>query len=290
MPVQPEDELFAGARKLLEDATADVGQLRAMLSALLVRGQAQERLLERVTRLSDGYQRAERDRGDGYLRHYERELKRIEKIVRISDRYQLMLQEANHRLGQMAKTDQLTGLPNRHHAVEVIESQINLVNRQSARFCLAILDIDYFKSINDRFGHAAGDSALSSVAGALRKSARDYDFCARWGGEEFLVLLPFTGAAEAMPVLERIRKAIGELQFSVDAQGARLTASVGFALYHPGELSHQCLQRADLALYRAKREGRNCIRGEADPVDTLSPDRCTSFEAGGKLRSGAQPT
>ena len=272
MSALPEDKLFAEARNLLEDAEADAMQLRAMLSALLVRGQAQERLLERVTRLADGYQRAERDRGDGYLRHYERELKRIEKIVRISDRYQLMLQEANHRLEQMAKTDQLTGLPNRHHAVGFIESQINLANRQSARFCLAILDIDYFKSINDQFGHAVGDSVLFSVADSLRSGARDYDFCARWGGEEFLVLLPFTGLTEATVVLERIRKAIGELQFAVDGRVGRLTVSVGYALFHPGELSHQCLQRADLALYRAKREGRNCIRGAEDPDEVLSPD------------------
>lgn len=266
----PEDALFSEARLLLEAGQIDEARWRRVLAALLSRGLAQDRLLERLTRLSDGYQRAERDRGNDYLRHYERELKRIEKIVRISDRYQLMLQEANQQLAQVAKTDQLTGLPNRRCAAEVIESQIKLVSRQSASLVLGILDVDYFKSINDRFGHAAGDLALTRLAEVLRQEARGYDFCARWGGEEFLLLLPFTTLIEAHSVLERLRRRIEQLSLAFDGQIASLTVSIGCAAYDEGELSHQWLQRADVALYQAKQAGRNQVH-MADGPEASAP-------------------
>ena len=176
------DPLLGTVAGLLASDNPCLEDLRAGLAALLQRCADQERVLERVTRLSDGFQRAERDRGADYLKHYLNEVRRVEKIVRISDRYQEMLRELNDRLTRMANTDYLTSLANRRYASEQLDSCLDLARRHHKPLCLALVDIDCFKLVNDRFGHHVGDLAICSVANAMAQNMRDSDWCARWGG------------------------------------------------------------------------------------------------------------
>ncbi len=254
-----DDSLLVRAASMLQQESAGVAELRSVLEALLGRCHDQQRLLDRVTRLSDGYQRAERERGHDHLKHYLRELRRVEKIVRISDRYQVMLQEMNGRLVSMANTDALTGLANRRFACEELESRINLVQRNNGSLCVALADIDRFKQVNDSFGHAAGDKAIKLIADTLQAGLRDYDLCARWGGEEFLILLSFSRLDDAGQLLERLRLAIESMVFGVAETTLPLSISIGVSEYRSGEASFEVLKRADEALYLAKNAGRNTV-------------------------------
>lgn len=254
-----EDPLLERVRAELSDVGLGVEQLRHSLAELLQRCQEQQRLLDRVTRLSDGYQRAERDRGEGYLKHYMRELRRVEKIVRISDRYQDMLRDANTQLASMANTDALTGLPNRRFACEELDSRINLVARNGGELCVALADIDRFKQLNDSFGHAAGDQAIRQVAATFAGGLRNYDLCARWGGEEFLILLPMTSVVAAEALLERVRREIASLSFEHRGSQRSLSVSIGVTQLKGQESASDILRRADEALYLAKNAGRNRV-------------------------------
>ncbi len=252
------DPLLGTVSTLLADDSASVKDLRAGLAALLQRCADQERLLERVTRLSDGFQRAERDRGADYLKHYLNEVKRVEKIVRISDRYQEMLRELNSRLTCMANTDYLTSLVNRRFACEQLESALDLARRYRRPLCLAVIDIDFFKLVNDRFGHHVGDQAICAVAKLLAQSVREGDLCARWGGEEFLLIFPATALPEAFSLVEEVRQCVAAANLPVDDRTSlNFSVSIGLAQFDGGELAHELIRRVDAALYQAKRSGRN---------------------------------
>lgn len=166
-------------------------------------------------------------------------------------------------LEKLASLDGLTGIPNRRHATE--QGSAALARAADARtpLSLALLDIDYFKRINDAEGHAAGDAALRDIAAILKRMVRRSDIVARWGGEEFLVLLPGLGAAEAEEVVDRIRAEALRLE-------RPLRFSAGIAAAAPGERDLEAIvARADTALYEAKRTGRSrsVIAGEAAPQD-----------------------
>lgn len=186
---------------------------------------------------------------------------RLEKITRISDRYHESLRVTSAELEEAAMTDALTGLRNRRYLMEQLKKESLRSERQAEPFALAIVDVDFFKSINDRFGHEAGDVALFQVAQSIRSGLREYDICGRWGGEEFLILLPNTSLANAQLVLERVRKAIANISLDCldQEQAPQLTASMGLTLHQPGESCSSTVDRADLALYRAKSSGRNRI-------------------------------
>ncbi len=252
------DPLLGTVATLLASEDASVDDLRAGLAALMQRCSDQERILERVTRLSDGFQRAERDRGASYLKHYLNEVRRVEKIVRISDRYQEMLRELNGRLTCMANTDYLTSLVNRRFACEQLENTLDLARRYERPLCLAVIDMDSFKLINDRFGHHIGDQAICTVAKLLAQGVREGDLCARWGGEEFLIVLPSTVLAEALSMLEDMRRQVEAASLEMDDRTSiHFSVSVGLAQYDGSELAHELIRRADAALYQAKRAGRN---------------------------------
>ena len=124
-----------------------------------------------------------------------------------------------------------------------------------------LCDLDHFKNINDGWGHAMGDQVLVAVANALRASTRDADTVARWGGEEFLVVLPETREGEAIDLAERLRARVEGLQVADRHQcPVPVTLSMGIARLAPGETGAGWLKRADEALYRAKAQGRNCCR------------------------------
>jgi diguanylate cyclase (GGDEF)-like protein len=165
--------------------------------------------------------------------------------------------ERTQALEQQARTDALTGLLNRHGMHQALGNESQRALRQGTRFGLIWLDIDNFKTLNDDLGHGAGDQALMRVAQLLKSSIRPYDMAARWGGDEFLVLLSPCDEQALRGTGERIRLAI-EQESGPEMSG--LTVSVGGSLAAPGEEIDAVLQRADDALYKAKAAGRNLFR------------------------------
>lgn len=162
--------------------------------------------------------------------------------------------ERERRLFYLATTDKLTKLLNRHAGIKMFENLLYQAQRYGVPFSLLILDIDDFKKINDELGHLAGDLALCKVAKAIKKGTRKSDIAIRWGGEEFLILLPHT--ADPIPIGEKIRRLINAI--SIDGYGP-LSVSVGATTYREGDTIDSMIQRADSALYSAKRKGKNRV-------------------------------
>ncbi len=139
-------------------------------------------------------------------------------------------------------------------------------DRSGAPFCIAILDLDFFKKINDKYGHQTGDAVLKAFADCGTETVRPLDCFGRYGGEEFEVMLTQTDLDGAKIVAERLRKAISSLNFSAISPDLRLTVSIGLARYRPGEDITAVEKRADAALYRAKAGGRNRVEVELDDI------------------------
>lgn len=167
----------------------------------------------------------------------------------------------NRELERLANTDPLSGLQNRRGFSEAAERAIRKGPGEDCRFFLLMLDIDFFKQVNDRHGHDAGDAAIRNVAVVMREALRSKDLVARWGGEEFVALLSLNGRKEALMVAERLRMRIASTTFS-GGPGVALgmTASIGL-VDGPGEGEglDAFVRRADLALYEAKAKGRNRV-------------------------------
>ena len=160
---------------------------------------------------------------------------------------------------QKAMIDPLTGLPNRAAWSERVEHEVLDWQENGGHLAMAILDLDHFKRINDGYGHLAGDKVLKIVADQLRKRLRGRDFIARFGGEEFVLLLPQTSPPAAVQVAETLRAAIEACPFHFKGERVVITASIGISAFRSGERGDQVLKRADDALYRAKDKGRNRI-------------------------------
>ena len=160
---------------------------------------------------------------------------------------------------QKALIDPLTGLPNRAAWNERLDEEISQWHQQGNSLLLAMLDLDHFKRINDNYGHLAGDKVLKIIATVLRKRLRGSDFIARFGGEEFVLLMPATLPATGASLLEKLRAAIEGCPFHFKGEPVTVTLSMGMTAFRPGEHSDAALKRADQALYRAKHAGRNRI-------------------------------
>jgi len=180
----------------------------------------------------------------------------------------------NARLHRMverqALVDGLTGLANRRQADEALASEIARTERLGGPVGLILADVDDFKAVNDRFGHPTGDIVLRDLAGTLRENVREIDTAARWGGEEFALILPGTDLEGAAQVAERIRAALAEREIlSVDGAALHVTASFGVATSNPTTTVQQLVEAADEALYRAKRAGKDRVYAGTDPVTRL---------------------
>ena len=160
----------------------------------------------------------------------------------------------------LATTDELTLLANRRHMHELLAVEQQRRAACPNHVCVALLDIDFFKAINDKYGHAAGDLVLQSFAREAGATLRSADTLARWGGEEFLLLMPDTRLDEALAVLERIGARVTALRVDAVDPTLRVTFSAGVAASLPLERFDEAIQRADEAMYRAKASGRNCVR------------------------------
>ncbi|MDA8425585.1 MAG: diguanylate cyclase [Treponema sp.] len=168
------------------------------------------------------------------------------------------------RLEELATTDPLTQLPNRRYSLDRIDCEVDRSRRSGKSFCLGILDIDFFKKVNDRFGHASGDLVLSAFAGLLRSSLRAQDLAGRWGGEEFALVLPETDLAGAAVLAERLLAEVRRLRVALPSAGRideiGTTATIGLAEFDPrGDDIEALMKRADEALYKGKRGGRDRV-------------------------------
>jgi two-component system cell cycle response regulator len=160
---------------------------------------------------------------------------------------------------EMSMTDALTGLLNRYGLQRALQRELSEARRYTRPLSCLLLDIDFFKSINDTHGHAAGDAALMQTARVLTESVRGSDVVCRYGGEEFLVLAPETDARGAHSLAEKIRLAVSSRLFGEGPRAFALTLSAGVAELRPGESGNDMIARADLALYQAKQRGRDRV-------------------------------
>jgi diguanylate cyclase (GGDEF)-like protein len=169
------------------------------------------------------------------------------------------LHRYQNRLEKIATTDSLTGLINRQAFDFLFGEYLKDTVRNNTIFSAIIFDIDFFKKINDRYGHLIGDTVIKKVSEISKMSVRRNDYVARWGGEEFIVLLKNCGLEEAKQVAEKIRSAVEKYEFDVDLNHFYVTVSLGAALYIFPETADSFFARTDKALYQAKQQGRNCV-------------------------------
>jgi len=175
----------------------------------------------------------------------------IETLQDISERKKL-----EEELARLATTDSLTGLCNRHRFNELLEQEVARARRYHAPLSLIMFDLDYFKNINDTYGHAVGDQVLRSVAEVLRKNVRDTDWVGRWGGEEFMVLCPEATEQDAMLIAEKLRRLVEGHAFETVKM---ITVSCGVTRFKAHDSVDAFVSRADDGLYRAKEKGRNIV-------------------------------
>ena len=167
------------------------------------------------------------------------------------------LARALAQLQAIATRDELTGLPNRRQMQALMDQELLRSLRHHHDFCIAVVDLDHFKRVNDEHGHAAGDAVLRAFAQAGQAAMRATDVLARWGGEEFLVLLPDTSMPPALGGMERLRQHVAALQIDVGEAKVSITVSIGLTGHRRSDTLAETLARADQLLYRAKAEGRN---------------------------------
>jgi diguanylate cyclase (GGDEF)-like protein len=169
----------------------------------------------------------------------------------------LALENAVARIQEIATRDELTGLPNRRSMMAMAQDNALRRARGGLPFYIAMVDLDHFKAVNDTFGHAVGDQALRAFAAQAQAVLRNTDVIGRWGGEEFLLLLPESPPGEPTVGVERLRLHLADLAVCAAAPQLRIGFSAGFTRYSEGEPISQAIERADRALYKAKEEGRN---------------------------------
>lgn len=219
-------------------------------------------LLESQTRR----EQAMRDLADANLHLEARIAERTAELSQLNAALRGEIEErksAEQQLEKAATSDFLTGLLNRPAMLRLLEQESGRVHRSTAPFSLALADLDHFKPINDRFGHAVGDQALTRIADLLRSTLRRQDAICRWGGDELLIFLPETTLAGAAEAAEKIRHRLAELPLIVRGEELHLSISMGVAEADRDEEVTEVVRRADEALYRAKQEGRNRVARSA---------------------------
>lgn len=189
-------------------------------------------------------------------------LARVRTQLRIKDLND-QLRAANDRLKELVDTDDLTGLFNMRSVYQRVESEIQRARRFNRQVCIVMMDMDYFKTVNDGHDHLFGSFVLSEVGAIIRRSIRNIDLGARYGGDEFLMILTETNVEGAAKFCERLRNTIGGHHFKSGKDEIDLTCSIGFAITPAGDNQTDArglVRAADHALYEAKRAGRNCVK------------------------------
>ncbi|NIM18397.1 MAG: diguanylate cyclase [Candidatus Aminicenantes bacterium] len=206
-------------------------------------------------------------------KEYSKLLKQTIKITRIGDSNQKKLLLANEqiekqkeelrlayqKMERLARTDPLTKLSNRRDFLERFRHEVNRFERSRKSFSVVLGDIDDFKVLNDQYGHDCGDFILINISSLMRAMIRKQDFVARWGGEEFIFLLPESSLEGGQKVAEAIRKKISAESFSFNGQRISITLTLGVCEFNGTMGIDTCIKKADEALYRGKERGKNCV-------------------------------
>jgi diguanylate cyclase len=179
------------------------------------------------------------------------------------------LQAALHKVTELATLDELTGAYNRRYLMNMLEYAKGRSDRDGGSFCLCLIDLDFFKQLNDACGHLAGDAVLKGVSDTFNRMLRSTDIFARYGGDEFILMLPQTSLETAQLCTARIRRELGTLRVEGVPDDFRITISIGIAQYRIPENISSLLERADSALYQAKNGGRDRVETE----ELHSPNR-----------------
>ncbi|WP_409498159.1 GGDEF domain-containing protein [Pseudomonas fragi] len=233
-----------GLQNSVQDAV-DLNSLKHLL----------ENRLEGLLGAMDQHQQQRNAREQEVSAHLQGLAERIAQMEQQAQDYREHLEEQR----QKALIDPLTGLPNRAAWGERLQHEVEQWQNHGKPLLIAMLDLDHFKRINDGYGHLAGDKVLKIIAAQLRKHLRPVDFIARFGGEEFVLLMPDTPLAAGVQGVERLRAAIEACPFHFKGEPVTITLSIGVSAFRPGDRSDQVLKRADEALYQAKHRGRNCV-------------------------------
>jgi len=200
----------------------------------------------------------------GYLPKGSLSQEKLQNIIDVALDKWTRLQQATadkEKLEILATFDSLTGLYNRRAILGKLRDLINLANRYKEDFSLSMLDIDHFKRVNDRYGHLTGDEVLEKIATLIRRNIRDTDIVGRYGGEEFIIILPKTNLSSSWGVAERLRTILEETEMKDSAGNVfAITVSQGLAGWERGEDATSLISRADEALYKAKEKGRNRVQ------------------------------
>ncbi|MES9991983.1 MAG: diguanylate cyclase [Candidatus Thiodiazotropha sp.] len=250
------NEIAEHGRNLSQQVTSHVGDLGASVQEATDLQQLKSTVRERISLIQsniDSYLQQEQE-WHQKSEASEKELKhRLEKLEKESSELRSRMVEAHH----MALIDAVTGLPNRLAYEERVEQEYARWKRFDEPLCMLVWDIDDFKSINDRFGHQAGDKALRVIANNLQSRLRVTDFIARYGGEEFVCLLCGTKGDEALKVADEMRKSVQTKGFHSAGKPVTVTISCGIAPFQNNESIDNVFSRADKALYEAKKAGKN---------------------------------
>ena len=177
-----------------------------------------------------------------------------------TEELEALVEERTEALHRLTITDHLTKLLNRRGFIDCWERKLNLANREKKILGILIIDIDYFKKFNDMYGHDCGDQTLIDVAATIKNSVRSYDDCARWGGEEFVVLIYSTTDEELENIAENIRQRVKKTKIFIDGHELQLTISLGGYLCKNTQSLDEAITKADNALYSAKESGRDCYK------------------------------
>lgn len=170
------------------------------------------------------------------------------------------LNQTLEKISELAITDELTGMHNRRYAMQVLKQQKGMADREAYSFAICFFDLDLFKAINDNYGHHVGDLVLKKFSELARGAVSDIDYCSRFGGEEFVLILVKKNIEAAHEIAEHIRKLMQNADFESIGKGLNVTVSVGVSEFVPQEEIEHCLSRADEALYEAKGAGRNQVK------------------------------
>ncbi|WP_426212143.1 GGDEF domain-containing protein [Pseudomonas sp. TWR2-1-1] len=238
----------------LQNSVHDAVDLRSLKHIL-------ENRLEGLLGTLDQHQQQRDAREQEVAAHLQGLAERVVQMEQQAQGYREHLEEQR----QKALIDPLTGLPNRAAWGERLGLEVRRWQTEASPLLIAMLDLDHFKRINDGYGHLAGDKVLKIIATQLCKHLRPGDFIARFGGEEFVLLIPGATLATGAPLLEKLRAAIAGCPFHFKGEPVTITASIGVSAFRPGDRSEHVLKRADDALYRAKHNGRNCIEADLQP-------------------------
>jgi diguanylate cyclase (GGDEF)-like protein len=182
---------------------------------------------------------------------------RVEKLTAENEQLKTELVNMVRSLDLASRIDGMTGLANRRDIMEKIDREATRSQRHKHPFTVLLINVDKFKQVNDTYGYNAGDDVLVEISRVLRGCVRNEDVCARWGGEEFLLLLPETGAEASLSVANKVLESVSMTEFKANKPGIRITVSIGICEYDLTQFAQECISRANQALAMAKQGGRN---------------------------------